>query len=270
MKLSKAGNSVLAELICDDQRIYKYRTLKELESLFYGNFDGNFSDGSRKDYCEFALNNIKNLEITLKEISDYRNFEGNSEKIQNNFLEKLNLIIEGDGLQILKKTKSNLELLKVENLNSKKIVETNLKDIKILSSEYIREHIEKAEQKIQNDDFSGAITNAKTLLEQVIRDLSKELNIEYKESNFKNSFDNIREKMNLSPKNYEHEGFKKILSGLIVSVDGIMEVRNKCSDGHSRKYNPSKHHAKLCTNASLVVCEFLVESYLYQKRGGNE
>lgn len=74
--------------------------------------------------------------------------------------------------------------------------------------------------------------------------------------------------MNLEPKKYDIDSFKKIINGLASSLDGVNEIRNKCSDGHSRKYNPEKHHAKLCANASLTISEFLVESYLYQKKIG--
>ena len=267
MKLSKTGNSVLAALICDDNRLYKYRTYSELQTLFYGNYEGECLEGNRRSYCEFALNNIKDLEVLLKEISDYRNFEKNSEIIQNEYIKKLNQILEGDNLKIEKKSKSNLILIKINEAKNN-IIKSELKSKNILTLSYIEEQIEKIQKKIRSEDYSGAITNSKTLLEQVVRDLSTILKIEYLDNNFKKSFDNLRNKMNLEPKNYEIDSFKKIINGLASSLDGVNEIRNKCSDGHSRKYNPEKHHAKLCANASLTISEFLVESYLYQKKMG--
>ncbi|MGL4946593.1 MAG: abortive infection family protein [Cetobacterium sp.] len=267
MKLSKTGNSVLATLICDDNRLYKYRTYSELQTLFYGNYDGENVEGNRKFYCEFALNNIKNLETLLKEISDYRNFEYKSEIIQDEYIKKLNQILEGDNLKIKKQSKSNLILIKINEIENK-IMKDELKSKDILTLSYIEEQIQKIQNKILNEDYSGAITNSKTLLEQVVRDLSTILESEYLDNNFKKSFDNLRSKMNLEPKNYKIDSFRKIISGLASSLDGVIEIRNKCSDGHSRMYNPEKHHAKLCANASLTISEFLVESYLYQNKLG--
>ena len=72
--------------------------------------------------------------------------------------------------------------------------------------------------------------------------------------------------MNLEPKNYEHDGFKKIITGLINIVCGVAEVRNKLSDSHPTLYTPSKHHAILCANSAKTFCDFIVESYLYQTK----
>ncbi|MGL6023360.1 MAG: abortive infection family protein [Cetobacterium sp.] len=264
MKLSKTGNSILATLICDDKREYKYRTFSDLQTLFYGNYENENVEENRKRYCEFALNNIKDLNCILKEISDYRNFENGSKDIQNEFIIKLNNILEADNLKIQRLTNYTIKVTKV-NLLENKIINNELKNKDILTLSYIHEQIHKINNKITNGDYSGAITNSKTLVEQVVRDLSQILESEYIESNFKKSFDSLRSKMNLDPKNYEADSFKKIITGLASSLDGINESRNKCSDAHSSKYNPEKHHAKLCINASLTICEFLVDSYLYQK-----
>ncbi len=138
----------------------------------------------------------------------------------------------------------------------------------ILSKEYIEEYLVKMEKRIKDQDFSGVITNSKTLLEHIIRDLCKELEIEFNEKNIKKSFQDIQKKINLDPKEYTHDGFKKIITGLINIIDGMAEVRNKTSDSHSRVYNPSEHHAVLCVNASRTFASFIINSYLYQKENG--
>lgn len=260
MKLGKAGIENLAKLICDDNGEYKYRTFKDLSLLFSGNIiPSNEIYSSRRDYCMYALNNIQNLEVLIKEICDVRNFE-NKTKYEL-FLRKIEGILKVDGISILNKN-GNLSLEKLTNNIS---IEYSIDKQDILSLEYIKENIEKAKEKVLNNDCSGAITNSRTLLEQVVRDLSSKLEIEYTDNNFKKAFDNLRVKLNLDPKNYELDSFKKIISGLVSIIDGLNEVRNRCSDGHSRIYNPSNHHAKLCINSALSVAEFLVESYLYQE-----
>ncbi|MGL5124405.1 MAG: hypothetical protein ACRC6U_00245 [Fusobacteriaceae bacterium] len=42
MRLSKNRNSVLAVLISDDSRLYKYTTYNKLQRLFYGNYENEF------------------------------------------------------------------------------------------------------------------------------------------------------------------------------------------------------------------------------------
>ena len=126
-------------------------------------------------------------------------------------------------------------------------------------------HLLKTENKLKDKDFSGAITNAKSLVEQVIRDLSTKLETDFIDNDLGKSFKNVQTKMNMNPKDYEHNGFRQILTGLIGIVSGIAEVRNKTSDSHSRIYNPSEHHAILVVNSARTICSFLVDSYKYQK-----
>ena len=266
MEITSIGIKKIAELICDDSQKYDYRTKKDLEGLFYGNVtndDFYQEDLSRKNFCIKALNRLLNLEKLLRNICDERNFK--NEGLQREFIDELNMILNVDNINV-EKIGRNIKISIFQNQDS--IIKSDLPTQEILSIEYIDEQIGKAQEKILNSDYSGAITNARTLLEHIIRDLCSNMDIVYQESNPKKSFDELRKKMNLNPQNYEEEGFKKIITGLINSIDGIFEVRNKCSDSHSRRYNPSKHHAKLCVNGVLTVSEFLVESYLYQKREG--
>lgn len=267
MKIATIGIKKLATLICDDNRKYYYRTLKDLEQLFYGNLTDIIFDAeslSRKDYCIQAIHKVKKLEKLLKDICDIRNFK--AETLQKEFIEELNFILNEDNIKIEK----NGIKINVLILDENSFVKNSLTTHSVLSLEYITENIKKAEEKVLNEDYSGAITNSRTLLEQIIRDLCNNYNIKYNDNNLKRNFDSLKKEMNLDPKNYKENGFLEIITGLSKCVNGIFEVRNKCSDGHSRIYNPSKHHAKLCLNSALTISEFLVESYLYQKKKNNK
>lgn len=269
MQITEIGLKKLSELICDDIGKYKYRTKKDLEFLFYGNLIDNkenfdFENNSRKNICLYLLKNIKNYDKLFKDICDSRNFT--NETLQNEYIKELNYILNVDNIEVIKKGNTIITNFSKQIIDN--IVESSLNNYSILTIEYIEENIEKTKKKILNNDFSGAITNSRTLLEQIIRDLCSEFNIEYDDKNLKKGFNNLKSKMNLNPEKYENDSFKKIITGLISCVDGICEVRNKFSDSHSRIYNPSKHHAKLCVNSVLTLSEFLVESYLYQKERG--
>lgn len=72
--------------------------------------------------------------------------------------------------------------------------------------------------------------------------------------------------LNLEPTGAHLEKYlKAILEGLQRQVGGLFEVANTASDRHARRYNPAPHHARLAVNAAFTLCEFLLESYEYQK-----
>ena len=58
---------------------------------------------------------------------------------------------------------------------------------------------------------------------------------------------------------------KPILQGLQQQIDGLYHFANKAGDRHSKLYKPSKHHAQLAVNVALTLCQFLLESYKYEK-----
>lgn len=266
MKLSRPAITILSDLICDDKSKYLYRTQNDLEKLFYENTCINFDTipaPNRKGFTFYCLENCNNIEKILREITDYRIFSENKKATAKQLVAEINDVLRVENYKL---ELDNLGLYKLSNLDNKIIVATELhKEANILSSSYIEEHLLKTENKLKDKDFSGAITNAKSLVEQVIRDLSNKLEVDFIDNDLGRSFKNVQSKMNMNPKDYEHNGFKQILTGLISIVSGIAEVRNKTSDSHSRIYNPSEHHAILVVNSARTICSFLVDSYKYQK-----
>lgn len=137
-----------------------------------------------------------------------------------------------------------------------------------LSQESIIEHIEKANQKINANDFSGAITNAYTLVEEFLKALLHQTGTKFKndEGDIKVLYKNICAPLNLSPDGEALESYlKSILQGLQQQISGLYNLANKMSDRHARRYNPAKHHAKLAINTAFSLCEFLLDSFHYQQ-----
>lgn len=137
-----------------------------------------------------------------------------------------------------------------------------------LTEESIAEHIEKARAKIAADDPAGAITNAYTLVEQFLREILSRTGTAFKgtEGDIRALYSQASDVLGLNPKGDHLEShLRTILQGLKGSVTGLYEVANKASDRHARKYNPAPHHAKLAVNASLTLCEFLLDSFTYQR-----
>lgn len=153
------------------------------------------------------------------------------------------------------------DTLRVQTLETPSII--------ALTEESIAEHVEKAQTKIANGDLAGAITNAYTLVEEFLKEILRQTQTPFKESegDIKTLYNSVAEPLNLNPKGENLEGhLKTILYGLKSLITGLYEVANKASDRHARKYNPAPHHAKLAVNTSLTLCEFMLDSHKYQQQ----
>ena len=139
----------------------------------------------------------------------------------------------------------------------------------LLTEQSIQEHIEKARQKIASRDFSGAISSAYTLVEECFKQLLRKTETSFNETegDIRTLYKLVAVPLNLAPKGESLESYlKTILEGLQRQIGGLFEVANKASDRHARRYNPAPHHAKLAVSVAFTLCEFMLESYDYQKK----
>jgi hypothetical protein len=142
-----------------------------------------------------------------------------------------------------------------------------------LSHESIMEQVQKARQKIDAGDPAGAITNACTLVEELLKHLLRETGTDFKgsEGDIRALYKRLAEPLHLSPKNESLESYlKSLLEALQRQISGLYELGNKAGDRHARIYNPAPHHARLAVNVAFTLCEFLLESYEYQQRRAEE
>lgn len=161
-----------------------------------------------------------------------------------------------------------------ENLIHKNLTQDlKTSKIKYIDHSFIQEHIEKCDKKINDNDFSGAITNARSLIETIL------LYIEYKLSGEDKKFDwdlkslykNVATKLNLSvdKNNKIDDSLKKIMSGLFSIVSGIAELGNELGDRHGKAYKnylTERHHAILVVNSAKSFTEFIFNSYSKQNK----
>ncbi|PRS03878.1 hypothetical protein C6W22_19810 [Bacillus atrophaeus] len=141
-----------------------------------------------------------------------------------------------------------------------------------LNYDSIIEDIKKCENRIDDGDYSGAITSAKSLIEGVCKELLYIIEGTEADTNLKfpELFKKSREHLGLVPKKQTLEkSLKDVVSGLIKVVQGINEIRNISGDGHTRTKSPSKHHAVLVVNSAKTVVSFLFDTYQYQLDRGN-
>ena len=142
------------------------------------------------------------------------------------------------------------------------------KSLFAVSHQSIAEQVAKSNSRLDEGDYSGAISSAYTLVEELIKLilLEKDVAIKNTEGDIRALFKHLRVPLNLDPSMPNiATPMKPILEGLQKVVAGLYEVANKAGDRHARQYNPAGHHAKLAINAAFVICEFLIESCNYQE-----
>lgn len=154
---------------------------------------------------------------------------------------------------------------RLERQNISVVSATSLVD---LSEDSINEHLEKARHKIHSGDNAGAIATAYTLIEQFLKELLRKTETEFKEDegDIRALYKLVATPLNLNPAGENLESYlKSILEGLKQQICGLYALANKASDRHARRYDPSKHHAKLAVNVAFSLCEFILDSYHYQR-----
>jgi hypothetical protein len=141
----------------------------------------------------------------------------------------------------------------------------------ILTDAYVREQVDKCDQKLAGSDLDGAITNARTLVEAVLYALEDRL-LETRTDFSGDLPKQFRHVAKLLRVDADRAGldqrFKDVARGLLGAIHGLAPLRNGMSDAHARIAAPAPHHAALVVNAAKTVALFLVASFNFQVARG--
>lgn len=133
----------------------------------------------------------------------------------------------------------------------------------------INEHCEKCFNKIKSGDYTGSITNSRSLLEQILceikaeRQLANGCRVSGYNGEIKDLIDEVFPILKIStdltgaPKSaYEklENGFKDIIKGLAILRIGM-------SDAHSITYIPTQKDAVIAVNTAKTLANFIVQHY---------
>jgi len=133
---------------------------------------------------------------------------------------------------------------------------------------YIDEQVGKCQRKIATGDYDGAITNARTLTEAVLQGIEREITkavLPY-DGDLPRLYKRVQGLLNLGPEQKDlSESLKSVLRGLAGIVQGLATLRNRMSDAHPAVYRPAKHHAQLAVNSAKTLCQFMFDTYEYQR-----
>lgn len=158
-----------------------------------------------------------------------------------------------------------------ENMYEVEIVKVEVGIPAELTYTSITDALNNCETRINNGDYSGAITSAKTLVEGVCKEilLLKGIDVKNDNDNLPKLYNDLSKHLTLNSDNPKvGNSLKEITSGLNKVIKGLAEVRNSSGDSHAKRLTPTFHHAVLAVNAAKTVTSFLFHTYEYQKEKG--
>lgn len=132
-----------------------------------------------------------------------------------------------------------------------------------IDNDYIKEYAEKCRIRIQEGDYEGAITSARTLVETVCMHILDISQVEYeKDGKIMKLYRQVSQVLRMDPSLYESDTLRQIASGFFSIIQGLAGLRNDLGDAHGRGgkvYRASKRHAILAVNAAYVVSDYLLD-----------
>jgi hypothetical protein len=265
VKVSPKTLEVLRDIITGDKKLSPYKSGPELVKFFNSlGFNDVYGQGfpSRRDYTETKLQELNEHGRISEVINAYFNpinFIG-KENLLKDLVDLINKYLEFDGYKI-EICNRKVRIIAIVD----EILET--KEIYKLNNEIIRENIEKCDKRIEEGDFSGAITSARTFLESLLLFIYKEFTGEDYEfnGNLPRLYKDVTKLIGLNLEKSTEEDIKKLLGGLISIVSGISGISNRVADRHGRlneyKNEVLKPLSILIVNSVKTLSLYLLNVY---------
>jgi len=264
MKVSHKTIEFLIDMITGNGKFSEYKSGPELVRFFNNlGFHDMYGQGfpSRWYYVEhklLQLNNQGRIDEVLKSYLSPINFVEKENQL-NELIEKTNKYLEFDGFKIILQNKT-IKISPIDNNH----IEVN--KVPKIDNEFIRENLDKCDRKIAEGDNSGAITNARTLLETILLYIYREIKGE--DFNFNGDLNKLYKEvtntLKFSKDKKIEQSIKQVLGGISTVINGIAGISNKLGDRHGKlneQYKPGKSMAILVVNATKTLSEFLVSAY---------
>ena len=275
MKLSEYAIKFLGNLIAGDLPGFPYRSGPQLVKFFnqFGTRDVYPSDGgfpTRRIYAQDKIRELNGENILRDVIAkaiDPREFS-KTEKTVEDAVAMLNENLKYEGYEAVR----DGHFFAVRELSAGRVkLDASARVPDALTQLAIDENIRKCESKLSEVDFSGAITNARSLIEAVLIGIEKDLepSAAAYDGDLVKLYKRVQKLLNLEPDRKDiADPLRQILSGLTSIVNGLAAMRNRMSDAHAASYRPSRHHAKLAVYSATTLADFLFETKSYQHRRG--
>lgn len=157
---------------------------------------------------------------------------------------------------------ANQSVYSARSISSPIIVES----LPRITSEFVKEQIQKCDDKLSQNDYDGAITNARSLVEGVLDDIHFKCIGERlpQTGDLLRDYKSVKGLLNLSDEIHSHDAIKNMMRGLTGIIHSIDFLSNKMGDRHRPMLRPQKHHAKLVVDCAKTVANFLFSTMEYQ------
>ncbi len=269
MKLSARTISAFGKVVTGDEPVTQYRSGPKLVSLF-NDFGGDDVYGkgfpSRWQFAEDhirRLNGAPALAALICHVLDPREFMDTEFEVEN-ALEFINPRLFYDGYEVIIEN----GLAKVRDLQGAAVeCRHPFGGSENDGHAFIDEQIRKAEHKIRDSDYDGAITNARSLVEAVLKSIEDELDDDPPkyDGDLTKLFRRVQKLLNLEPgKPNLDASLRQTLSGLTSIINGLSALSNQLGDRHVRRYKPDKRHALLVVNSAKSIVSFLFDTKQFQ------
>jgi Abortive infection C-terminus len=272
MKVSEYTIEFLGTVIAGDMDGAPYRSGPQLVKFFndFGGRDVYPTGGgfpTRRIYAQDKLRELNGqamMKQVIKAALDPRAFLKHQLDVDV-VVDKVNANLRHDGYEVVKDGLA----YKVRELSTGSVkLEAPAKVSHELTQLAIDDNIRKCEGKLAEGDYSGAITNSRSLVESVLIGIEKECDAQAMEydGNLQALYKRVQKHLHLEPDRKDiSDSLRQILSGLVSVVGGLAAVRNKMGDAHATSYRPSRHHAKLAVHTAVTLSDFLFETKNYQQ-----
>jgi len=169
----------------------------------------------------------------------------------------INYYLKKDGYQIVEDEEyyePGVSTYKFVEINPTQI-EKNFKT----TDNFVHEAYEKADKRLRDEDYGGAITSARTLLEYAIKDIYYQItgdNLK-KINDLQDGFKKIQKLLKLDYDKTTDQNKKKLLRSFITIVNALAPLSNNLGDRHATKSTTYRNSAQFCTDSTKIFVNFL-------------
>lgn len=148
----------------------------------------------------------------------------------------------------------------IQKIGAKVVIETP--KIKVIDRKYISELSERALKNIKDEHYDSAITQSRTLLEEVFcYVIEKKNTVPSDKGQISLLYKQVKDLYNMHANPKMDERVNMLLSGLEKIVESISQARNTASDSHGvgkRRINIADYHARLFVNSATTMADFIL------------
>lgn len=131
-----------------------------------------------------------------------------------------------------------------------------------ITREYIIDLSNRAMKNVADRNYDSAITQSRTLLEEVFcYVIEKKGETPSESGDIKKLYSQVKQLHNMHQNKEIDKRINTLLSGLEKILTSIAEMRNIGSDSHgvgSRRINIEEHHARLLVNSAMTMADFIL------------